>query len=78
VELGNRDPYILELLYERGPMSDEALSTEVIGDQGSASDVAPMTTELERQGLIKESEFAPHRWQITDNGRRAIGHEPGR
>ena len=66
MELGDRDPYILELLYERGPMSDEALSTEVIGDQGSASGVAPMTTELERRGLIEESEVASHRWQITD------------
>ena len=69
---------ILELLHERGPISDEDLSTEVVGHQGSAEDVAPMTAELSDDGLIEPSTFAPRRWQITDKGRRFLGDDPGR
>jgi hypothetical protein len=73
-----RKGYILDLLRERGPMDDEALSTEVIGDQGSASHVAPMTAELAADGLIVTSEIATNCWQITDKGRRARGENPDR
>lgn len=68
---------VLEIVYERGPLNDGAIAPEIV-DQWAASDVAPHTAELAADGLIEESEFAPGRWQITDAGRRTLGHDPGR
>jgi hypothetical protein len=73
-----QEEYILDLLYERGPMSDEDLAVEVIGDQATAADIEHLTTELYEDTLIARSEAASGRWQITDAGRRRRGHEPGR
>lgn len=74
--MNDRAAYILDLLREKGPLSDETLAGLVIGDQGQATEVAPLTNELEVNGLIKPSEFAQGRWQITDAGRRIRGDNP--
>jgi hypothetical protein len=76
--MDDRAAYILDLLRERGPMSDDSLATEVVGDQGSANEVSPITQKLLADGLIAPSQFAKDRWEITDAGRRARGDEPGR
>lgn len=62
---------ILEIIGEQGPVGDEAISGQIV-DQWSADDVEPHTRELAEQGYIKESEFAPNRWQITDKGREYL------
>jgi len=70
---GDRDAHILELLYGRGPLSDDALSTEIIGDQGEADQVAPLTAELEAQGLIEDSEVAPRAGRSPTRAERPLG-----
>jgi hypothetical protein len=59
---------ILELVYERG-LGDESLAPE-LWDQATASDVNSMTTDLEVRGIRGN----PRAWQITDEGRRVLGH----
>lgn len=66
--LGGPQQYILDLLSERGPMTDMELALEIIGNRGLPADAVPFTTELEGQGRIRK---AGSRWQITDDGERA-------
>ena len=44
-ELGSVKHRILEIVYERGPLSDGAIAPEIV-DQWEASDVAPHTAAL--------------------------------
>jgi|SRR5579875_601586 len=73
VEIGGQRRAILKLLSDRGPFDDDSIAKEIIGDQhASASDVEASIADLAADGLIEESDFAPGRWQITDEGAKAL------
>ena len=57
---------ILELL-ARGPAGDRAIADE-IGDD----DTLPHVAELQRAGLVEQSEHLPDQWLVTEDGRRAL------
>ena len=70
------DNPVLDTIFRMGPVNDETIAGE-LGDNVSTGDVFDRTEALAKVGLIEESEFAPGRWQITDEGRRRLGHGPG-
>jgi len=68
---------VLDTLYRIGSAGDQEIAN-ALADNVPVEDVAEATTALAAEGLIEESAAAPRRWQITDAGRRHLGHDPGR
>ena len=61
----------LEVIAERGPVSDDTLAGE-LGDQVAESEAQPHTAWLAENGYVEASEFAPGRWQATNKGQEYL------
>ena len=64
---------VLRIVDEHEPVTDETIGHE-LDEQLGADDVSEITFELETKGLLQSSQASPPaRWQITDEGREALG-----
>lgn len=72
---------LLEYLFEHGASTERTLE-QALGDVRHIveGDIADWAVDAEDRGLIEQVQgsTAVRRWQITDDGRRVIGNEPGR
>lgn len=76
MELDETQRRILDVVDKRGPASNETIADELqlSADRLEVADMRALTAELQRRALLEQSESAPDRWQLTDDGRGALGH----
>ncbi len=65
---------ILQIVEQQGPVGDETIAEmlRLTADPLGVADVRALTAELQRRALLEQSESAPDRWQVTDDGHRAL------
>jgi DNA-binding Lrp family transcriptional regulator len=75
MELDETQRRILEVVDKQGPVSNETIADELqlSADRLEVADVRGLTAELQRRAFLEQSENAPDRWQLTDDGRVALG-----
>lgn len=67
------DGIIIDKLYDRGFLGAGSIAAG-LGDQIDEKAVTGKLEDMEERGLVEESNVAPGRWQLTEDG-AAMGQE---